>query len=138
MSQDVTYTQINELTVKKGYTSVNLRLVLIKEENRWKVFLAHAIFGYEESGGNLTHIRQDDLVIEDFIISVEEFNKFLEYLKRVNVSSVNLDGNKVIVNDEVLYKIGTYKLCFVGNMANNGIVFIKREHGKFVDDSLII
>lgn len=131
MSQDVTYTQINELAVKKGYTSVNLRLVLIKEENRWKVFLAHAIFGYEEPGSNLTRLRQDDLVIEDFSISVEEFNKFLEYLKRVNVSSVNLDGNKVIVNDEVLYKIGTYKLCFVGNMASNGLVFIRREHGKY-------
>jgi len=129
MSQEIIYAQIKDRIFKMGFNSVNFRLSLIKEENRWKIFLARVIFEIEKPRGRILHHKQDDFIIEDFSISIEDFNKFLDYLKRVDIGNITFEDGKAIIPDESLYSIGDHKLCFAGNMTNGNIMFLRRSHG---------
>src|SRR5690348_4229176 len=115
MSREIIYDQIKDRIFKMGFNSVNLRLSLIREDNRWKIFLMRAIFELGEPRGKIVHHQQDDFIIEDISMSVDDFSKFLDYLKRMELTTINFENDMVFTNDKLLYTVGNNQLCFAGS-----------------------
>lgn len=113
-----------------GYKSFTFRLALLKERDVWKIFLASIVFEDEPPKTHKQLVKTDGFVLKDFSLSIDDFNNFLEYLKKVNVGSVQFQGHEPIVTEEYLYNIGNYKLCFLGNFSNMQLYFFRREIGR--------
>lgn len=86
------YRLIKEKIVKMGYKSVTFRLALLKERDVWKIFLASMVFANESPQSHKQLVKTDGFVLEDFSLSIEEFNNFLEYLRKVNVGNIQFQG----------------------------------------------
>ncbi|MGI0072797.1 MAG: hypothetical protein ACREA3_03170 [Nitrosotalea sp.] len=109
------------------YKSANFRLALVKENDFWKVAIARIILDVLEPKGQDMHLKQDDFVLVDFSLSIDEFKQFLEYLKHVYVGNITIKGNTIDFTDDLLFKLGDYKLCFVGNFPSPEPYFYGRE-----------
>ncbi|MDE1769380.1 MAG: hypothetical protein KGI28_02345 [Thaumarchaeota archaeon] len=78
---------------------------------------------------NTTLMKEENFAIEDIYISIEDFKNFLYYLDTVYIGKISPDG-KAEINDNVVFKLGSYKLCFVGNYPGKEILFQGRKKAK--------
>lgn len=94
------------------YNSVLAQFVLSKDET-WNIVLCRFVFNVEPPQENKTHVKTENFAIEDFSLSLTEFKEFLTYLKDSNTDEVVSEINNE-PESAVLYKFGSYNLCFVG------------------------
>jgi len=114
--------KINEL----DYKSVNARFVLVKDY-RWKVLICRFIFDIDDPHKHNTLLKKENFAIEDFSLSLEEFQKFLNYLKTVDIGSgVKIDSDSDIT-ENMLFRLGNYKLCLAGNFPSRELEFYGRQ-----------
>jgi hypothetical protein len=121
--------QIIEKAKDYGYKSAKFRLALVKDDNRWKILIAKIFLDVCEPKKNQTLLKEENFVLEDIWISFNEFEKFINYLGNVYIGDISKEG-KVEISDNLLFHIGNYKLCFVGNFPGRQIRFLSRQAGE--------
>lgn len=121
---------IKDRTKEYGYNSANFKLALLKEGEFWKVIMAKIILDISKPQGQTTLLKENNFVLENISVSIEEFYQFLDYLKTVYVGNVKFVGSSVNVTEDMLYKLGSYGLCFVGNFPSRELYFTGRQHAE--------
>jgi ribonuclease HI len=120
--------RLREKTKSLRYKSATFKLALIKE-GPWKVFSCRVIFGDStEFGTKKVHLRSPNFVLEDYILGINDFYEFLDYLKKVDA------GNPEIMSttphpEEILFRITNYDLSFFGNFPGGDLHFYSRSRG---------
>jgi len=109
-----------------GYNSAKFRLALVKEDPFWKVLIGHVILDIAEPKENETFLKKENFALEDIYVSINEFQKFFEYLGHVYIGDIDPSGN-VTINKEIQFTIGDYDLCFVGNFPSRDLYFHGRD-----------
>lgn len=112
-----------------NYQSAKFRLVLIKELEIWKILTSQAILDISKPKENVTLMEEENFVIADIFVTIENFRKFLDYLDNVYIGKISPEG-KAEIKDELLFDLGKYKLCFVGNYPGKDISFHSRDEGR--------
>lgn len=120
---------IMKIIENHDYRSAKFRLVLIKESGFWKILIARIIMDISKPKENLTLLEEENFAIEDIFITIDKFKKFLDYLDDVYIGKISPEG-KVEIKEELLFDLGKYKLCFVGNYPGNNISFQSRHDGR--------
>jgi hypothetical protein len=121
--------QIIQRIENYDYLSAKFRLILIKEYGIWKILTARIILDISKPQENVTLMEEDNFAIEDIFISIEDFRIFLDYLDSVYIGKISPEG-KVEIKDELLFDLGKYKLCFVGNYPGSDTPFQNRHDGR--------
>ena len=121
---------IKERIDKYGYNSANFRLALMKEGELWKIIIAKIVLDISNPQGQKTLLNENNFALEDISVSLEEFRQFLDYLKAVYVGNIKFQGSSVNITTDILFKIGSYKLCFVGNFPSRELYFFGRQVSK--------
>jgi hypothetical protein len=103
MSESTIVQQITEKATKMGYKSVTCRLALIQENEDWKIFNARFVFDIVNPTGQQTIFKKKNFALEDFSLSVEDFYKFLNYLKRVYVGNIKFQGQSFEITEDLLF-----------------------------------
>lgn len=109
-----------------GYRSAKFRLALVKEEPFWKILLGNIILDISEPKENKTFLKEENFVLEDIYLTIEEFQKFFDYLGHVYIGNISREGN-VTINKALQFSIGNYDLCFVGNFPSRDLNFYGRH-----------
>lgn len=105
-----------------GYKSVKVSFALVKEE-RWKVLLARFVFQNTYPTKHRTLLELDDFVLEEFSLQLEQFNEFLNYTERGRMENAKIESHRIVISDDLLYQIGNYDLCMVGNFPSDDLYF---------------
>lgn len=111
------------------YQSAKFRLVLVKEEGFWRILISRVILDISKPQENTILIREENFAIEDIYVSIEDFKEFLNYLDNVYIGKISPEG-KAEINDNVVFKLGSYKLCFVGNYPGKELNFQGRQKAR--------
>jgi len=130
MSEEIVNNIIREKVREIGYKSVLFRLALIREQGQWKIFSARLVFDIAWPYGHKTLLKKGDFALEDFSLTLEEFDTFLEYLKKVFVGNVKFHNSTPEITDDLLFSLGSYRLCFVGNFPGRELMFFRSDVGK--------
>lgn len=130
MSEEIVFETIVDKVKKMGYNSATLQLALLKQGNLWKIYMARMILDMQKPSVQKTLLKTEDFALEDFSISIDEFDRFLEFLKKSYVGNVTFQGNHPDIPAEYFYKIGKYRICFVGNFPGKELYFFRRDIGK--------
>ena len=130
MSEEASPRLIKEKIREFGYNSVNFQLALIHEEELWKVMASRAIFSSSNPLEHKTLLKESNFVLENFYLSLDEFERFLDYLRTVYVGNVGFEEGRVKITDELLFRLASYKLCFIGNFMSEHIYFCGRSISK--------
>ncbi len=130
MAEDPIWDFITQRAKDADYQSVNFDLALVKEEESWKILVARIIFDTAYPLGQKTLLKKPKFVIEHFSLPLDEFQRFFEYLKQVDVTRSQhiLDINKY--PDKQFFDIGSYKLNFKGNFPSKEVKFLGRQRAK--------
>ncbi|MBI5147391.1 MAG: DUF4145 domain-containing protein [Thaumarchaeota archaeon] len=128
--EDQIYNLIKSEIKEHGYNSANFKLALLKEGELWKVIMTKIILDISKPIEPVTLLKENNFALENISISIEEFNKFLDYLKTVYVGNIKFEGASVNITEEMLYKIGNYKLCFVGNFPSGELYYTSRQDAE--------
>lgn len=121
--------QIIEKAKNYGYKSAKIQLALVKDINIWKIVMGKIFLDICNPKENHTHLKEENFALEDIWITFDYFEKFMNYLGRVYSGDVFKDG-KTEITDELLFKFGDYKLCFVGNFPSKELRFQSSQDGK--------
>lgn len=127
MTEDPILAFLNKRIEKCNYISVTFDLALIQEEGFWKILFSRIVFDTKKPEGQKTLLDVNNFRIEQFSLSIDEFLKFYEYLKTVDVQKVHVPASFPKISDNMLFNIGTYRLCFIGNFPGNDISFYGRD-----------
>lgn len=109
-----------------GYNSVNARFVWAKD-GFWKVIICRFIFDLNQPKNNETLLKKDNFTIEDFSLSLEKFYEFLDYLKRIHGKQIQVTNSKQNISPHLLFKIGNYELCLIGDYPSRELEFYGRQ-----------
>ena len=118
---------IKERIDSYGYNSANFKLALMKEGELWKIVIAKIVLDISKPQGQKTLLNENNFVLENISVSIEDFKRFLDYLKTVYVGGIKFDGSSINITEDMLFKIGNYKLCFVGNFPSRELYFFGRQ-----------
>lgn len=126
MSENPTPSLIRKKINEFDYKSVNARFVLVKDY-RWKVLICRFIFDIADPHKHNTLLKKDNFALEDFSLSLKEFQKFLNYLKTVDIGGAVKIDSDTDVTENMLFKLGNYKLCLAGNFPGRELEFYGRQ-----------
>ena len=126
MADDEIRNKIKKRIEDYAYRSAKFRLALVKEEQFWKVVLGHIVLDISEPKKNKTFLKEENFALEDIYVSIEEFQKFFDYLGHVHIGDISREG-KVTINKELQFTIGNYDLCFVGNFPSRDLNYYGRQ-----------
>jgi len=129
MTDDPMWNFILQRVKSAGYKSINFDLALVKEES-WKILIARIIFDIAYPAGQSTLLKKPNFVIERFSLPLDEFQRFFEYLKRVDVTHSMHALNSKDYPAEEFFNIGIYKLNFKGNFPSKEVRFLGRQRAK--------
>lgn len=140
-----------------GYKSAKFRLALIRESQPinvvsekltfesklfsiidrtnhkvelWKVSVARVILDVEDPHGQETLIKENNFALEDFSVPIDTFYQFLKYLDKADVRKITFENNVPNLSDDLLFTMGNYKLCFIGNFPSTEPYFFGRSVSK--------
>ena len=109
-----------------GYNSVNARFVLAKD-SFWKVIMCRFIFDLNQPKNDEILLKKDNFTIEDFSLSLEKFYEFLDYLKQIHGQQIQVTNSKQNIPPHLLFKIGNYELCLIGDYPSRELEFYGRQ-----------
>lgn len=113
-----------------NFKSVTFNLALVEQENLWRVLTSRIIFSRDEKKENETLLKEENFALENVSFSISEFENFLNYLENAYVGNVIKEGSTFDMRDELFFKFGNYKLCFVGNFPSPELSFYGRQTAK--------
>ncbi len=120
---------IMQIIENYDYQSAKVRLVLVKQVGIWKILISRIILDISRPQENTTLFKEENFAIEDIYLSIMDFKDFLGYLDNVCIGKISPEG-KAEINDNVVFKLGSYKLCFVGNYPGKELMFQGRQKAK--------
>lgn len=115
--------ELSEKIEYLGFTSAKFQYALVKDDKDWKVFTMRVVFDYSnKSGQQNSWINETNFILEDYWLNMEQFYKFMDYLKTVDVTKDSM------VNG--LFKLNDLDLPFKGNFPGGSISFLRSQLGK--------
>ena len=130
MSVEDLSNKIKQRIAPLRFTSARFQYALVKEE-MWKVFAMRVVFDRTYEVGKIeTYIREPNFVLENYWLSLDDFFKFLDYLKNVDVTHVSPANSTQNINDRWIFNLSTYELYLPGNFPGGDLHFHSSQIGK--------
>lgn len=122
--------KIKQKIASMSYNSANFQFGLIKENEEWKIAIGRIVLDIDQPQGHKTLIELESLRLEDFSVSIKEFEEFLEFLGKSNIGNIQFIDSTPQLTELNYYTLGNYRLCIIGNFPTDELYFLTRQMGR--------
>jgi len=99
------------------YNSATAQFALVMDDDFGKIIECRFILDIDHPHKTKTLLKKDNFVLEEFSLSIEEFQEILDGLKKFDLE----------LNGEMVFKLGNYPIFFGGNFPGRELEFYGRQ-----------